>query len=171
MHFVPVSIKTGAYFCKKISNIVSSPAILSNPIEYLKGVGPQKADLLKKELGIFTFHDLLDHFPYRHIDKTKVNLIGDINSATEYIQVAGVLSVLELIGQKGKKRLVGQLTDKSGFLELVWFEGASWIQKSLQAGQSYLVYGKVSFYQGYPQIVHPEMELLTEKTSDGKNYL
>ena len=147
------------------------PAILSNPIEYLKGVGPQKGDLLKKELGIFTFNDLLDHFPYRHVDKTKVSMIDDINSASEYIQVAGILSVVELVGQKGKKRLVGQLADKSAHLELVWFEGVSWIQKSLKTGESYLVYGKVSFYQGHPQIVHPEMELLTERTSEGKSYL
>jgi len=126
---------------------------------------------LKKELGIFTFNDLLNHFPYRHVDKTKVNLIAEITSATEYIQVAGILSVIELAGQKGRKRLVAQLKDKSGFLELIWFEGVNWIQKNLKAGQSYLVYGKVSYYQGYPQIVHPEMELLTEEISDGKNYL
>jgi ATP-dependent DNA helicase RecG len=105
------------------------------------------------------------------VDKTKVSLIDDIDPSTEYIQVAGVLSVVELAGQKGKKRLVAQLADKSGFLELVWFEGITWIQKSLKTGQSYLVYGRVSFYQGHPQIVHPEMELLTEKTSEGKNYL
>ena len=100
-----------------------------------------------------------------------MSLIDDINPASEYIQVAGVLSVVELVGQKGKKRLVGQLADKSGYLELIWFEGVSWIHKSLKTGQSYLVYGKVSFYQGHPQIVHPEMELLTERTSEGKSYL
>jgi len=134
-------------------------------------VGPQRAELLKKELDIFTFRDLLNHFPYRHVDKTKVNLIADINSSTEYIQVAGTLGVIELVGQKYGKRLVGQLKDKSGFLELVWFEGVSWIQKNLKTGQRYLVYGKVSFYQGEPQIVHPEMEALTEETFEGKNYL
>ena len=160
----------GLIFVKNC-HIISSPAILSNPIEYLKGVGPQKADLLKKELGIFTFNDLLDHFPYRHVDKTKVSLVGEIDSSTEYIQIAGVLSVVELAGQKGRKRLVAQLADKSGFLELVWFEGVTWIQKSLKTGHRYLVYGKVGFYQGHPQIVHPEMELLTETTSEGKNYL
>ncbi|TMI92135.1 MAG: ATP-dependent DNA helicase RecG [Bacteroidetes bacterium] len=149
----------------------SSPDILSNPIEYLKGVGPQRADLLKKELNIFTFGDLLNHFPYRHVDKTKVNLIEEITSATDYIQVAGILSVIELVGHKHSKRLVGQLADKSGFLELVWFEGVSWLQKNLRQGEAYLVYGKVSFFQGHPQIVHPEMELLTEETIEGKNYL
>jgi len=137
----------------------------------LKGVGPQRADLLKKELNIFTFGDLLNHFPYRHVDKTKVNLIEEITSATDYIQVAGILSVIELVGHKHSKRLVGQLADKSGFLELVWFEGVSWLQKNLRQGEAYLVYGKVSFFQGHPQIVHPEMELLTEETIEGKNYL
>jgi len=137
----------------------------------LKGVGPQRADLLKKELGIFTFNDLLNHFPYRHVDKTKVNLIADISSATDYIQVAGILSVIELVGYRHSKRLVGQLADRSGSLELVWFEGVSWIQKNLKQGQAYLVYGKVSFFQGNPQIVHPEMELLSEETAEGKNYL
>jgi len=134
-------------------------------------MGPQRAELFKKELSIFTFDDLLNHFPYRHVDKTKVNLISDIAPGTDYIQVAGILSVIELVGQKGKKRLVGQLKDKSGFLELVWFEGATWIQKNLSPGQSYLVYGKATFYQGHPQIVHPEMEMLTEEKSDGKNHL
>jgi len=137
----------------------------------LKGVGPQRADLLKKELGIFTFNDILNHFPYRHVDKTKVNLISEITSETEYIQVAGILSVVEAVGYKASKRLVGQLTDRSGFLELVWFEGVNWIQKNIQEGKSYLVYGRVSFFQGHPQIVHPEMEVLTEETSSGKSYL
>ncbi len=100
-----------------------------------------------------------------------MNLITDIDSETEYIQVAGTLGALELAGQKYGKRLVGQLKDKSGFLELVWFEGVSWIQKNLKPGERYLVYGKVSFYQGEPQIVHPEMELQTEETVEGKNYL
>ena len=152
-------------------SISSPPNILQNPIEYLKGVGPQRADLLKKELGIFTFGDLLHHFPYRHVDKTRVNLISEIDPQTEYIQVAGVLSVIELAGHKNAKRLIGQLKDKSGHLELIWFEGVSWLQKNLKTGQGYLVYGRVSFYQGHPQMVHPEMELLTEEKSEGKNYL
>jgi ATP-dependent DNA helicase RecG len=151
--------------------ISSSPAILSNPIEYLKGVGPQRAELLKKESGIFTFNDLVNYFPYRHVDKTRVNMVSDISPQTDYIQVAGILSVIELAGQKNFRRLVGQLKDKSGYLELVWFEGLNWIQKTIQEGKSYLVYGKVSFYQGHPQIVHPEMELLTEEKTEGKNYL
>ncbi|MBL7741872.1 MAG: ATP-dependent DNA helicase RecG [Chitinophagaceae bacterium] len=147
------------------------PNILSNPIEYLKGVGPQRADLLKKELGIFTFNDLLLHFPYRHIDKTKISLISDINFQTEYIQVAGVLFNIEVTGDKRSRRLTAQLKDKSGFLELTWFQGIAWVQKMLQAGQPYLVYGKVSYFQSRPQIIHPEMEIFTSGKQDGKNFL
>jgi len=145
--------------------------ILSSPIEYLKGVGPLRADLLKKELNIFTFQDLLDHFPYRHVDKTKVSFINEITPAIEYIQVAGKLLNVELIGAKGAKRLVAQIKDKTGFLELVWFQGISWVQKMLEPGQSYLVYGKPGFFQGNAQIVHPEMEIWTPDKKDGKSFL
>ncbi|HEY6062163.1 MAG TPA: ATP-dependent DNA helicase RecG [Chitinophagaceae bacterium] len=141
---------------------------MSSPIEYLKGVGPQRADLLKKELGIFTFDDLLNHFPFRHVDKTKVNLIKEITSQTEYIQVAGVLLSFEVVGQRTGKRLVAQLKDKSGFLELTWFQGINWIQKTLRTGQSYLVYGKVTFFNGEPQIIHPEIELLTSEMEEAR---
>ncbi|OQY96102.1 MAG: ATP-dependent DNA helicase RecG [Sphingobacteriales bacterium UTBCD1] len=151
--------------------MAQSTNILSSPIEYLKGVGPQRADLLKKELNIFTFNDLLEHFPYRHVDKTKVNLIAEITSRTEYIQVAGVLVSFEVLGVKNNRRAVGQLKDKTGFLELAWFQGINWVQKNLTTGSSYLVYGKVTFYQGRPQIIHPEIELWTEEKQDGKSHL
>ena len=152
--------------------LISSLApILSNPIEYLKGVGPQRGELLKKELGIYTFADLLDHFPYRHVDKTKVNFINEINQQTDYIQLAGVLLNFEIVGSKAGKRLVAQIKDKTGFLELIWFQGVNWIQKTLEPGHSYLVYGRVSFFMGNPQIVHPEMEPLTLDKKDGKSFL
>jgi ATP-dependent DNA helicase RecG len=137
----------------------------------LKGVGPQRADLLKKELGIFTFKDLLHHFPYRHIDKTKVSLINDITPQTEFIQVAGKLLSEEIAGDKRSKRLIALIKDKSGILELVWFQGISWTQKILTAGNEYLVFGRVSFFNGKPQITHPEIELLTSEKTDGKNFL
>jgi ATP-dependent DNA helicase RecG len=134
-------------------------------------VGPQKGDLLKKELGIFTFGDLLGHFPYRHVDKTRVNLIADISPETEYIQVNGVLVNVEVIGGRGAKRLIAQLKDKTGFLELTWFQGITWVQKILRVGQSYLVYGKTGFFQGRPQIVHPEIEVWTKEREEGKSHL
>ncbi|MDP9230438.1 MAG: OB-fold nucleic acid binding domain-containing protein, partial [Bacteroidota bacterium] len=144
---------------------------MSNPIEYLKGIGPQRGDLLKKELGIFTFKDLLEHFPYRHIDKTQISLIADITPQTEFIQVAGIIGTFEVVGYGHAKRLIAQLKDKSGYLELTWFQAVNWIEKTLKQGQSYLVYGRVGFYQGRPQIVHPEIEILTNEKPEGKYFL
>src|SRR5690349_22421035 len=100
--------------------------ILSSPIEYLKGVGPQRAELLKKELGIFTFRDLLEHFPFRHIDKTVVTPIGQIGANSDWAQVSGKLTSVALVGDKRSKRLVAEIADASGRLELIWFQGISW---------------------------------------------
>ena len=158
-------------FVRNWFSIRGTSNILSNPIEYLKGVGPQRADLLKKELGIFTFKDLLEHFPYRHIDKTKVNLIKEITQQTDFIQIAGKIMSVGTVGERKGKRLVAEIKDASGSLELVWFQGITWIQKMITPGQQYLVYGRVSFFQGQPQITHPEIEILTEEKTDGKNFL
>jgi ATP-dependent DNA helicase RecG len=134
-------------------------------------VGPQRADILKKELNIFTFGDLLEHFPFRHIDRTKLNLISQLTPELEFVQVAGVLLSIDVVGQRQGKRLVGRLKDKSGIMELTWFQGLSWVQKTLEAGQSYLVYGRVTFYNGQPQIVHPELELLNAPQQLTKSFL
>ena len=134
-------------------------------------MGPQRADLLKKELGIFSFGDLLGHFPFRHIDRTKVNLVNELTPDSDFAQLAGVLLQVEVIGQKAGKRLVAELKDKTGVIELTWFQGLSWVQKMLVPGQSYLVYGRVGFYNGRPQIVHPELELLLPEQPAGKNFL
>jgi ATP-dependent DNA helicase RecG len=130
-----------------------------------------RGDLLKKELRIFTFRDLLEHYPLRHIDKTIVSKIKDIGSATDFIQVAGTITNIEIIGVRSGKRMVAELRDNTGYLELVWFQGINWIQKILQQGKDYLVYGRVGFFNGKPQISHPEIELITENTAEGKDYL
>lgn len=134
-------------------------------------MGPLRADLLKKELSIFTFGDLLDHFPFRHIDRTKLNAIGDITPATDFAQVAGVITSHEIMGQRQGKRLVAQLKDKTGVIELTWFQGHSWVQKQLETGQSYLAFGRITFYNGIPQIVHPDFEVLTPEKPLEKNFL
>lgn len=146
-------------------------SILDSPIEYLKGVGPLKGDMLRKELAIFTFRDLLEHFPLRHIDKTKVDPISSINLQTDYIQVAGKIVHTEVLGAKNTKRLVAQLQDATGMLELAWFQGIHWVQKTLQVGQRYLVYGRAGFFNGKPQMTHPEIEPLSEVNNEGKNFL
>lgn len=145
--------------------------ILQTPIEYLKGVGPIKADLLRKELNIFTYNDLLNHFPLRHIDKTKISFIQEINPQTDYIQVAGKLENLHILGEKRSKRLIGYLKDKTGVVELVWFQGINWVIKNLQEGSLYVVFGRAGFFNNTPQIVHPEIELYTPANAAGKNYL
>jgi ATP-dependent DNA helicase RecG len=121
-------------------------------------------------LNIFTFRDLAEHFPFRHVDKTKISLISSISNQTDYIQVAGTLSSLTAIGDKRSKRLTATLKDSSGSLELIWFQGINWIQKMLQPGMSYLVYGRVSFFQNAIQIVHPEIEAWTPG-SQAKSFL
>jgi ATP-dependent DNA helicase RecG len=151
--------------------IPPSPSILDNPIEYLKGVGPQKADLLKKELGIFTFGDLLEHFPLRHLDRTSINKIAEIEPSTEYAQVAGILDDLTVLGDNRSKRLIAHLRDRTGTIELCWFQGIHWAQKSLVVGKPYLVFGRTAFFNGKAQMSHPELELYETASTTTKEYL
>jgi ATP-dependent DNA helicase RecG len=137
----------------------------------LKGVGPLKGALLKKEANIFTFKDLLEYYPFRHIDKTRVDKIADLSPASEYAQVAGRLSRFEIIGEKRAKRLVAYLKDGSGEIELTWFQGINWVEKTLHPGDLYLVFGKLSFFMNKAQIVHPEIEIFTPEKSGGKKFL
>jgi ATP-dependent DNA helicase RecG len=134
-------------------------------------VGPQRGDLLKKELGIFTFNDLLHHFPYRHIDRTGLLRIIDLNAATEFAQVQGTLLYSEIIGEKTARRLVAYIKDSTGTMELTWFRGITWTQKLLTEGTQYTVFGRLSFFMGKPQIVHPEIERATETTAQNRNLL
>jgi ATP-dependent DNA helicase RecG len=117
-----------------------------------------RADLLKKELGIFLFGDLLDHFPYRYIDKTRIRTISEITPQTDHILLSGVVTGIETTGEKRGRRLTAQLSDRTGVLELTWFQGIPWIQKTLQPGKTYLVYGKPGFFMGRPQMTHPELD-------------
>ncbi len=134
-------------------------------------MGPLRADMLKKELEIFTFGDLLEHYPNRHIDKTKLNKIREINPQTDFIQVAGTLLSYETVGAGHGKRLVAQLRDSTGILELAWFQGINWVVKGLHVGSDYLVFGKTGFFNGKPQIVHPEIEPYLHAYAEGKNFL
>lgn len=134
-------------------------------------MGPQRADLLKKELGIYVFGDLLELYPYRHVDKTKVEPVSSITPDSDMVQVAVTLLHAEVIGEKRTRRLVAQARDRTGVLELVWFQGVTWVQKMLHTGQTYLVYGRPGFFQGKPQIVHPEIEVWTPEKKSGRAFL
>ena len=150
---------------------MSLASLLSSPIEYLKGVGPLRAELLKKELSIYTFGDLLHHFPHRHVDKTKVTPIAALTPEMDFVQVKGVLLGLHSIGERRSKMMVAQLKDESGYLELAWFQGIQYVQKNLVEGQTYLVFGRLGFFNGKPQIVHPEMEPFEIQTMAKKSLL
>ncbi len=150
---------------------MSQASLLQSPIEYLKGVGPLRADMLKKELNLYTFGDLLHHFPHRHIDKTQVTPIGQVNPEMDFIQVRGVMQGIDIIGEKRSKRMVTQLKDSTGQIELAWFQGINWVQKNIAEGQAYLVFGRVSFFNGRAQIVHPEIEPYVVQTASQKSLL
>jgi ATP-dependent DNA helicase RecG len=132
---------------------------LDTPVEFLKGVGPLRGDLLRKELEIFTFGDLLQHFPYRYLDSTQVQHIAALTPEQEYVQLRGTIVNLTEEGKSFKKRLTATLYDQSGRVELVWFQGISWVSKNIQPGATYSVFGKLSYFNGLPTISHPEVEL------------
>lgn len=136
--------------------------ILKTPIEYLKGVGPAKADLLKKELRIFTYQDLLYHYPFRYVDRSKFYTIGEVKSADIEVQIIGKITKIEELGQNRAKRLVAKFKDESGVVDLVWFKGATWIKKTLQLNVPYVLFAKPTFYNGIMNFAHPELELQSE---------
>ncbi len=115
--------------------------------------------------------DLLEYFPFRHIDKTQINKIASITAETEYVQVIGKITSLEIIGEKRGRRLVANLYDGTAELELIWFQGINWVEKSIQVGSKYRVFGKVSFFMNTPQISHPEIEAATEVSQEENLYL
>lgn len=134
-------------------------SFFDTPIEYLKGIGPTKADVINKELGIFTFGDFIRHYPFRYIDKTQFYSIADVNIELPYIQFRAKVTSKQIIGERRGKRLVATVEDETGSMELVWFQGIKWIEKSLIVGQEYVVFGKPNAYGMRINIVHPEMEL------------
>ncbi|NVK27897.1 MAG: ATP-dependent DNA helicase RecG [Flavobacteriia bacterium] len=136
--------------------------LLKTPIEFLKGVGPAKADLLKTEMHIFTFGDLLTLFPFRYIDRSKFYKVSEIQSAAAEVQIRGKITSIEEVGQPRKKRLVAQFEDSTGRVELVWFKGAQWIRKSLQIGTEYVLFGKPNYFKGKYSFPHPELEKAEE---------
>ena len=137
---------------------VTQSHYLNSPIEYLKGVGTQRADTLKKELHVFTFNDLLHHLPFRYIDRTKIYLIKDINEDTQYVQLKGRLQGIKVVGNAHQKRLTAFLKDSSGEVELVWFKGIPWVQKILRENAEYLVFGKPNLFKRHFSLAHPEIE-------------
>ncbi|WP_297338038.1 ATP-dependent DNA helicase RecG [Algoriphagus sp.] len=133
-------------------------------IEFLKGVGPQKAELLNKELSIFTYGDLLQHYPFRYEDRSKFYKIRQLHAELENVQVIARIQKVELIGMGNKKRLVAHVADETGEMEMTWFKGIQWVQKKLPAGAVYIFFGKPALFGRKWSIAHPEMEPLTQSS-------
>jgi ATP-dependent DNA helicase RecG len=138
---------------------MSGNNILETPIEFLKGVGPQRAQLLKTELNISNFEELLQHFPFRYVDRSKFYSIAEVNETVAFIQIKGLVIKTETIGEKRAKRFVATLKDHTGTIELVWFQGLKWVSEFVKAGEQYVVFGKPIDYKGKFSFSHPEIEL------------
>ena len=136
-------------------------------LEFLKGVGPQRAALLQKELKLFTFGDLIQHYPFRYEDRTRFFNISEVNELMPYVQIKGKITDIELIGDKFKRRLVAYFEDDGGEIELVWFQGINWVMQKVKPNIEYVVFGKPSKYGSKLTMAHPEIELLTEKSEKG----
>lgn len=139
--------------------------ILDTPIEYLKGIGPKRGELLRKELNMHTFGDLLNQYPFRYIDKTQFHQIGTLHMDSGTVQLRGVLRRLTVSGQGRRKRLHGRFRDATGAIDLIWFTGIHWLEKSLVVGKEYVVYGRISAFRNQLNIAHPEMEEVSEENT------
>ncbi len=135
---------------------------LQTPIDYLKGVGPNRADLLRKELGIHTYQDLINLFPNRYIDRTQYYKINQLQQSNADVQVIGKIVAFKEVAQKQGKRLVATFQDDTGVMELVWFRGQKWIRENLKPNTNYVAFGRINWFSGKFNMAHPEMELQEE---------
>ena len=132
---------------------------LSTEIQFLQGVGPKRAELLQKEMDLFTVEDLLYLIPYKYLDKSKIYQISELNSTISVaIQLKGRISNIQTIGQGRARRLSAKFTDTTGSIELVWFKGIQWVQKTLKPNSEYIIFGKPTLFNGKFNITHPEIE-------------
>lgn len=127
-------------------------------IKYVKGIGPQKAELLAKELGVTTAYDLLHHFPTSYVDRTSIYTIRQIESDTTYVQLRGHFVNFNIIGEGARSRLVGLFTDGTASIEVVWFQGVRHMSRTLNVNTQYILFGKPSLYNGHWQMAHPEVD-------------
>ncbi|MEN2282844.1 ATP-dependent DNA helicase RecG [Algoriphagus sp. SE2] len=144
--------------------------IFDTKIEFLKGVGPQRAALINKELNIFTYGELIQHYPFRYEDRTRFFKIRELNPGLENVQIIAKIRKIELIGVGNKRRLVAHVADETGEMEMTWFKGIQWVQKKLPAGTVYIFFGKPTRYGSKWSIAHPEMEPLSSANEQRNNF-
>ncbi|WP_437824631.1 ATP-dependent DNA helicase RecG [Tenacibaculum mesophilum] len=138
---------------------------LNHPVTYIKGISVARAELLFTELGIKTCNDLLHLFPFRYIDKTQFYTINQLQQNSAEVQIVGKITGVKTVKQKRGSRLVATFSDATGTIELVWFKGVKWIKDSLKVNVPYVIYGKLNWYNGIPNMPHPEMETVKEYKS------
>jgi ATP-dependent DNA helicase RecG len=142
---------------------MSSNNLLLTPIEYLKGVGPSRGELLRKELGIHKYGDLLNLYPNRYIDRTRYYKINQLQNNVAEVQIIGkIINIKTVEFAKGRKRLVATFIDDTGQMELVWFQGHKWIRESLKLNEVIVIFGKCTSFNGMYNMAHPEIELWSE---------
>lgn len=128
------------------------------PIEFLKGVGPDRAKLFREELEVYTSTDLLEYYPFRYIDRTKYYTVKEINESLSFIQVRGRVKDIQELGDTRRKRLTAKFYDETGEIELVWFQGVRWVKNALKPGVNYVLFGKPNVFGTKVNIAHPELE-------------
>lgn len=133
---------------------------LNTEIKFLKGVGPKKAELLSNELGLFTFSDLLYHFPFRYVDRSKFYSIAELRPTDASVQIRGIIKSFKTEGTQYKKRLKATFSDNTGTIELVWFKGIDWVLKNYNAGAEFVVFGKPTYFNRKLSIAHPDIEAI-----------
>ena len=140
---------------------------LDNNVKYVAGVGEARAKLLEKELGILSIGDLLRHYPFRYIDRTKIYSIGELNENmnSSLVQLRARVTGIGYAGSGRKQRFSAFVSDSTGSAELIWFQGIKWIEKSIEVGREYLIFGRPSFFRGEVSLVHPELDLVEKALS------
>jgi ATP-dependent DNA helicase RecG len=136
--------------------------LASNELKFLAGVGPKRADLLNKELDIFTFEDLLYYFPYKYIDRSKFYTVRELQSDTAYVQLKGKITRFETVGTGRTQRLTALFSDSTGSIELVWFKGIKYVLEQYKVNEEYIVFGKPSLFNGRINIAHPEIDKIQD---------
>jgi len=139
--------------------------ILDTPITYLKGVGPNKAKVLEKELDVKTFGDLLNYFPFRYVDKSKIYKVKDIINDKSYFQLKGNVGMLTAVGGKRTRYITAKFTDDTGSIDLIWFRGLKWVKERFKSPKEYILFGKPSVFKNSFNFVHPEIEDITPDES------
>ncbi|MFI5163971.1 MAG: ATP-dependent DNA helicase RecG [Bacteroidia bacterium] len=143
--------------------MIRTASFLDTEITFLKGVGPERAATLTNELNIRTFYDLLNHFPFRYVDRTKFYKIKEINQDLPFVQFKGKIVNAEIVGAHKGKRLVAEISDETGSIELVWFKGIKWIAPKLKPNTEFIVFGKPTIFNKKYNITHPEIEIASEE--------